>query len=164
MPQKRVAVEHVEQVLARVVVGGKAGARAIAHVDMIIDQRRHHGLAGEIDPHSARRRRDLAAPADRRDPVVGDDEGGVLDRRAPSPVMRRAPSNTVAPPVPALGDMPAQRRQRARTTRATPVDDCGADFQSSRPRRGPPFESAVAVSLCSARDPTDGVAGTLPDG
>ncbi len=40
------------------------------------------GLAGEIDARGARRRRHLAAAADRDDAVALDDEGAVLDRRA----------------------------------------------------------------------------------
>ena len=77
-----VAIEHVEQVLAGVVVGGKARSRAVAHMHVIVDQRRHDGLAGEIDARRARRRRQLAAPSDAGDPVIGDDEGGVLDDAA----------------------------------------------------------------------------------
>ncbi len=74
-----IAVEHVEQVVAGVVVGGEAGAGAIAHVHVIVDQRGHHRLAGEVDPRRAGRWRQLPAPADADEPVIGDDEGRVLD-------------------------------------------------------------------------------------
>jgi hypothetical protein len=48
---------------------------------MIVDERRHHGLAGDIDARCAGRHRHLAAAAHRRDPVARDDDGGIVDRR-----------------------------------------------------------------------------------
>ena len=50
-----------------------------------IDDRRHHGLAGQIDAGRARRDRHLALPADLGEAVALDDERGVFDRRAAVP-------------------------------------------------------------------------------
>src|SRR5258708_4632094 len=44
-----------------------------------IDDRRHHGLAGEIDARRACRCRHLASSSDRRDAAVPDDESRILD-------------------------------------------------------------------------------------
>ena len=47
-----------------------------------IDDRRHHGLAGEIDARRAGGRRHLAPSSDRRDAGVLDDECRILDGSA----------------------------------------------------------------------------------
>ena len=47
-----------------------------------VDERRHHGLAGEIDAARAGRHAHGAASADLGDAVAFDHEGCVLDRRA----------------------------------------------------------------------------------
>jgi len=47
-----------------------------------IDDRRHHGLAGEIDARRAGGRRNLASSSNRRDAAVLDDESRILDRGA----------------------------------------------------------------------------------
>jgi hypothetical protein len=51
-------------------------------MDMRIDERWDHGAAGKIDAHSAARNGKLAAPANGREAVAIQDEGGILDRRA----------------------------------------------------------------------------------
>ena len=55
------------------------------HVRMRVDDRRHDGLAGQI--HASRTRRHLQLPsrADLGEPVVLDDERGILDGRAAVP-------------------------------------------------------------------------------
>ena len=74
----------VDQVLARV---ERLGHRALhdvleSDVAMEIDQRRHNGLAGQVDVCGSRGNAQLASAADLRKDVSGDDEGGVLDGRA----------------------------------------------------------------------------------
>jgi hypothetical protein len=51
-------------------------------VDVRVDHRRHHRLAGQIDVHRARRHRDRALASDRRDAAALHDQRAVVDRRA----------------------------------------------------------------------------------
>jgi hypothetical protein len=76
------AVERIEEVLARVVLRPEAQPLAVAHVHMRVDERRDHGLAGEVHMRRAGRDRDRAASANLRDPVAFDHESGILDRCA----------------------------------------------------------------------------------
>ena len=46
---------------------------------MRVDDRRHHGLAGQVDQDRPRWHLDLADPAYLGDPIALDDEGAVLD-------------------------------------------------------------------------------------
>ena len=82
------AMQVVENVLARVVLGPAAEVFHVADVRVRIDQRGNHGLAGQVDPRRARRRRHVALPADARESVVFDDKRGSL--RAVPPYRRRS--------------------------------------------------------------------------
>jgi hypothetical protein len=53
-----------------------------AGMAMRVDDRRHDGLAGEIDARRAGRKRHLAVSTDCREAAVLDDEGGILDGAA----------------------------------------------------------------------------------
>ena len=47
-----------------------------------VDERRHHGLAGQVDARRARGHAHVGRAADRRETVPCDDKGGVLDGSA----------------------------------------------------------------------------------
>ena len=74
-------LQVIDQVLARVhLLGHRAFSDVLEpDVPMEIDQRRHHGLAGEVDARGARRRLDVGAAAHICELIVFDDEGGVFD-------------------------------------------------------------------------------------
>ena len=52
------------------------------HVRMRVDDRRHDGLAGQIDASRAGRNLQLSSSADLGEPIVLNDERGILDGRA----------------------------------------------------------------------------------
>ncbi len=86
---RRDAVVGVALQVIDVVLAGKVRLRQLSRdsveepgVAVRIDDRRHHGLAGQIDARRARRHRHLASLADRRDAAVLNDESNVFDRRA----------------------------------------------------------------------------------
>ena len=81
---EREALEMIDQVGAgEGLLRHRPGGNILeAEMAVHVDQRRHHRLAGEVDACRAGRRLHLAAPADRGEAVVLDDEGRVLDRRA----------------------------------------------------------------------------------
>jgi hypothetical protein len=81
------ALQVVDQIFARV---GRLRHRPVGNVleaDMAVqvDQRRHHGLAGEVHTRRAGGHRQLTAASHLRELVVLDDEGRVLDRRTAVP-------------------------------------------------------------------------------
>ena len=80
----RVALKMIDVVLAREVGLRQFSRGGIEESEMAVrvDDGRHHGLSGEIDPHCAGGHLNRAFPADRGERVVGDDERRVLDRGA----------------------------------------------------------------------------------
>src|SRR4029079_6725920 len=69
------AIEVVDDRLAAVVLRAVGGALLKARMRVDVDERRHHRLAGEIDPHRARRCFHIVSASDACDGAVLDDEG-----------------------------------------------------------------------------------------
>ena len=72
-----VALDMIDVVLAREVGFRHFAADGVEEAGMAVrvDDRRHHGLAGQINACGAGRDRQLPLPANRREAVVFDDEG-----------------------------------------------------------------------------------------
>jgi len=73
--------EVIDQVGARVVLGGERGSLDVADVAVQQDETRNVGLAAQIDAKGATRDGDLTPPGDTRDPAVLDKNRGVFNRR-----------------------------------------------------------------------------------
>ena len=83
----RVPLQLVDEVVAPVVRLAVAPVLFVDQPDVVVtvDERGHHGLAGEIHANGALRRLTLTLLADPREGVTLHEERGILDRRAAIP-------------------------------------------------------------------------------
>ena len=74
-----VAVQVVDEVLAGEVLRAPARVALPAEMRVRVDERRHHGMAGQVDDGRLRRRLHLAGVPDPHDAIAADQERGVFD-------------------------------------------------------------------------------------
>ena len=77
----REALQILEELLAREVLRRGREILPVAQVGVRFDDARHDRLARQIDPNDPRRGLYLAASADRREPAILHQKGGVFDGR-----------------------------------------------------------------------------------